>query len=48
MNQGATCYMNSLIQALFYTPEFRLALYSFSHDPAVHGEVFFFFFLLLS
>ena len=22
-NQGATCYMNSLIQALFMTPEFR-------------------------
>jgi len=26
-NQGATCYMNSLIQTLFMTPEFRQALY---------------------
>lgn len=22
-NQGATCYLNSLIQTLFHTPEFR-------------------------
>ena len=22
-NQGATCYLNSLIQTLFFTPEFR-------------------------
>ena len=22
-NQGATCYMNSLLQTLLYTPEFR-------------------------
>lgn len=27
-NQGATCYMNSLLQTLFMTPEFRKALYS--------------------
>ncbi len=26
-NQGATCYMNSLIQCLFMTPEFRSAIY---------------------
>ena len=23
LNQGATCYLNSLIQTLFHTPEFR-------------------------
>ena len=26
-NQGATCYLNSLLQALFLTPEFRQALF---------------------
>jgi len=26
-NQGATCYMNSLLQAMFMTKEFRKALY---------------------
>lgn len=29
-NQGATCYMNSLIQGLFMTPEFRTAVYNWS------------------
>ena len=27
VNQGATCYMNSLLQALFWTHEFRDRLY---------------------
>eukprot|EP01125_Pyxidicula_operculata_P016632 TRINITY_DN5757_c0_g2_i1.p1 TRINITY_DN5757_c0_g2~~TRINITY_DN5757_c0_g2_i1.p1 ORF type:complete len:976 (-),score=158.78 TRINITY_DN5757_c0_g2_i1:59-2986(-) len=27
-NQGATCYMNSLLQTLFITPEFRKGVYS--------------------
>lgn len=31
-NQGATCYLNSLLQALYLTPEFRGGLYSV--DPA--------------
>lgn len=26
-NQGATCYLNSFIQMLFMTPEFRKALF---------------------
>ena len=26
-NQGATCYMNSLLQTLFMTPDFRNELY---------------------
>ena len=26
-NQGATCYLNSLIQTLVYTPEFRGIIY---------------------
>eukprot|EP01117_Protostelium_nocturnum_P014439 TRINITY_DN5491_c0_g1_i1.p1 TRINITY_DN5491_c0_g1~~TRINITY_DN5491_c0_g1_i1.p1 ORF type:complete len:1424 (-),score=574.98 TRINITY_DN5491_c0_g1_i1:1578-5423(-) len=28
-NQGATCYLNSLIQALYMTPEFRRMIYLF-------------------
>lgn len=38
LNQGATCYMNSLLQALFNTPEFKLMIYSFRHEVAVHGD----------
>ncbi|CAE7220731.1 Usp47 [Symbiodinium sp. CCMP2592] len=30
--------MNSLLQSLFYTPEFRLAVYGFEYDPNLHGE----------
>ena len=26
-NQGATCYLNSLLQTLFFTPEFREKLF---------------------
>ena len=28
-NQGATCYMNSLLQALYMTPDFRQMIYKF-------------------
>lgn len=34
-NDGATCYMNSLLQALFVIPEFRTALYAWQYDPLV-------------
>ena len=31
-NQGATCYLNSLLQTLYMTPEFRYALYQWDYD----------------
>ncbi|GAB1603571.1 ubiquitin carboxyl-terminal hydrolase 40-like [Argonauta hians] len=31
-NQGATCYLNSLLQTLFLTPEFRESLFSLSEN----------------
>jgi ubiquitin carboxyl-terminal hydrolase 47 len=38
-NQGATCYMNSLLQTLYMTPEFRAALYKWNYDA---DKVYFF------
>lgn len=32
VNQAMTCYLNSLLQALFMTPEFRNALYDWEFD----------------
>ncbi|KAL4232665.1 Ubiquitin carboxyl-terminal hydrolase 47 [Mactra antiquata] len=32
VNQAMTCYLNSLIQTLFMTPEFRNAIYKFHFD----------------
>lgn len=32
VNQAMTCYLNSLLQALFMTPEFRNALYKWEFD----------------
>lgn len=31
-NQGATCYMNSLLQTLYMTPEFRKEIYKWKYD----------------
>ncbi|XP_075036531.1 ubiquitin carboxyl-terminal hydrolase 40 isoform X2 [Mixophyes fleayi] len=31
-NQGSTCYLNSLLQTLLFTPEFREALFALSPD----------------
>eukprot|EP01041_Mallomonas_annulata_P003615 gene3615-7195_t len=36
-NQGATCYMNSLLQTLYMTPEFRRAVYLWHYDPEKDG-----------
>ena len=37
-NQGATCYMNSAIQTLYMTPEFRKAILAWRYNPDVHGS----------
>ena len=47
-NQGATCYMNSLLQTLYHTPYFRkvwalrhfLSVYAFNH-PSIECNAFF-------
>ena len=36
-NQGATCYLNSLLQSLYMTPEFRLNILKWKYDPNLHG-----------
>ncbi|RNF09407.1 ubiquitin hydrolase [Trypanosoma rangeli] len=38
VNQGSTCYLNSIIQALFHLPSFRRTLYHMvlpDHDPVI-------------
>ena len=35
-NQGATCYMNSLLQTLFHIPFFRKARTHFSRESSMH------------
>jgi ubiquitin C-terminal hydrolase len=37
-NIGATCYMNSLLQTLFMTPEFRYNIYKWKYDPKIHPK----------
>ncbi len=37
-NQGATCYLNSLLQTLYLDPSFRSILYSFRYDEKKDGD----------
>ncbi|KAA0165925.1 hypothetical protein FNF28_03307 [Cafeteria roenbergensis] len=38
VNQGATCYLNSFLQMLFMTPDFRRSLFEWKFDEAEHGD----------
>ena len=38
-NQGATCYLNSLVQSLFMTPELRMGIYRWVYDAARYEAV---------
>ncbi len=37
LNQGATCYMNSLLQSLYMTTDFRNELYKYQHQKERDG-----------
>jgi len=36
-NQGALCYLNSLIQALYFVPVVRRTIFQWKYNKAVHG-----------
>eukprot|EP00966_Prymnesium_polylepis_P300512 6944644-Prymnesium_polylepis.1 len=36
-NQGATCYLNSLLQSLYICPDVRACVYAFEYHPETHG-----------
>eukprot|EP01035_Chromulina_nebulosa_P019574 gene19574-25475_t len=36
-NQGATCYLNSVLQTLYMTPEFRSAIFKWRYDESKDG-----------
>lgn len=38
VNQGATCYLNSLLQTLYHTQLFKDLLFKWEYDPETHGE----------
>ena len=37
--QGNTCYLNSLLQTLFMTPEFRRNILTWKYDDNFHGKM---------
>ena len=37
-NQGETCYMNSAIQTLYMTPEFRKSIFAWRYNEEIHGD----------
>lgn len=40
-NQGATCYINSLVQVLFMTPEFRSIMFNWKYNKEKDGNEYF-------
>jgi ubiquitin C-terminal hydrolase len=38
-NQGATCYLNSLLQSLYNTPEIREMLYKWKYNPDLDARL---------
>eukprot|EP00043_Microstomoeca_roanoka_P015381 m.153951 g.153951 ORF g.153951 m.153951 type:complete len:1210 (-) comp16246_c6_seq1:118-3747(-) len=38
-NQGATCYLNSLLQSLYMTPEFRNAIYRWTPEATEENSI---------
>lgn len=38
INQGATCYINTFVQVLFMTPEFRSLIFNWKYEKAKHGD----------
>ena len=40
-NQGATCYLNSLLQSLYNTPEIREMLYKWKYNPDLDARLVF-------
>lgn len=37
-NIGATCYMNSLLQTLYMTPDFKQAIYLWQYNDRLHPK----------
>ena len=38
LSPGATCYLNSVIQTMFMTPDFRRAVFKWKYDKMKDGE----------
>lgn len=38
VNQGATCYLNSLLQNLYFDAELRQSIYNWKYCASEHGE----------
>ena len=42
-NQGATCYLNSIVQNLYMTPEFRSTVFKLTADDLNYQVILYFF-----